>query len=145
MKKTLIKILTLMLVGVMLTMTLVSCSSYGKILSNFKSEGYVELSGEENSTAKTITTELEKGNVSCTVHILQKKLDDDASGLEQITNMGTTVIILEFSSDKEIAEAVKESGTLSGIIGDLQKTEYVRDNCVLVPLINTAAKDIFNK
>ncbi len=145
MKKKIFKLLTLMLVGVMLVTTLASCSSYGKIKSNFKSEGYIELESEDNSTAKTITAELEKGNISCTVHILQKKLDDDASGVEQITNMGTTVIILEFSSDKEIAEAVKESGTLSGIIGDLQKTEYVRDNCVLVPLINTAAKDIFNK
>jgi hypothetical protein len=134
-----------MLVGVMLVMTLASCSSYGKIKSNFKSEGYIELESEDNSTAKTITAELEKGNISCTVHFLQRKSGDDASALDKIADAATTVIILEFSSDKEIVEAVKESGTLSGIIGDLQKSEYVRDNCVLIPLINTAAKDIFNK
>ncbi len=145
MKNKFFKLLTLMLVGVMLVMTLASCSSYGKIKSNFKSEGYIELESEENDTAKTITAELEKGNISCEVHFLQKKLDDDASSIDKIANAATTVIILEFSSDKEIVEAVKESGTLSGIIKDVQKSEYVRDNCILIPLLNTNAKDIFNK
>ena len=145
MKKKIFKLLTLMLVGVMLVTTLASCSSYGKIKSNFKSEGYIELESEDNSTAKTITAELEKGNISCTVHFLQRKSADNASALDKLADAGTTVIILEFSSDKEIAEAVKESGTLSGIIGDLQKSEYVRDNCVLISLLNPNAKDIFNK
>lgn len=145
MKKKIFKLLTLMLVGVMLVATLASCSSYGKIKSNFKSEGYIELESEDNSTAKTITAELEKGNISCTAHFLQRKSADDASALDKLADAGTTVIILEFSSDKEIVDAVKESGTLSGIIGDLQKSEYVRDNCVLIPLLNPNAKDIFNK
>lgn len=145
MKKKIFKLLTLMLVGVMLVTTLASCSSYGKIKSNFKSEGYIELESEDNSTAKTITAELEKGNISCTVHFLQRKSADDASALDKLADAGTTVIILEFSSDKEIVEAVKESGTLSEIIGDLQKSEYVRDNCVLISLLNPNAKDIFNK
>ena len=145
MKKKIFKLLTLMLVGVILVATLASCSSYGKIKSNFKSEGYIELENEDNSTAKTITAELEKGNISCTVHFLQRKSADDASALDKLADVGTTVIILEFSSDKEIVDAVKESGTLSGIIGDLQKSEYVRDNCVLIPLLNPNAKDIFNK
>ncbi len=145
MKKKIFKLLTLMLVGVMLVTTLASCSSYGKIKSNFKSEGYIELESEDNDTAKTITAELEKGNVSCEFHFWQKKLDDDANDLEKIANALTTVIILEFSSDKEIADAIEESKKLSEIIGDLQKSEYVRDNCVLIPLLNTNAKDIFNK
>ena len=145
MKKKIFKLLTLMLVGVMLVATLASCSSYGKIKSNFKGEGYIELEGEENSTAKTITAELEKGSISCEIHILQKEIAEDASSLDKIANAATTVIILEFSSDKDMAEAIKESGTLSGIIKDVQNSEYVRDNCVLVPLLNANAKDIFNK
>ena len=145
MKKKVLKLLTLMLVGVMLVATLASCSSYGKIKSNFKSEGYIELENEDESTAKTITAELEKGKISCEIHILQKKLEDGATGLEEIANKATTVIILEFSSDEDMAEAIKESGTLSGIIKDVQDSDYVRDNCVLVPLLNANAKDIFNK
>ena len=143
--KKVLRLLTLMLVGVMLVTTLASCSSYGKILSNFKGEGYIELKDEEESTAKTITAELEKGNLSCTVHILRKELADDATALDKIGNAATTVIILEFSSDKDLAEAVKESNTLSGLIKDVQESDYVRDNCVLVSLLNTNAKDIFNK
>ena len=143
--KKVIRLLTLMLVGVMLVTSLASCSSYGKILKNFKSEDYIELKDEEDSTAKTITAELEKGDLSCTVHILRKKIADDASELEKLANAGTTVIILEFSSDKDLAEAIKESGTLSGLIKDVQKSEYVRDNCVLISLLNPNAKDIFNK
>lgn len=145
MKKKVLKLLTLMLVGVMLVATLASCSSYGKIKSNFKSEGYIELENEEESTAKTITAELEKGDITCEVHILRKEIAEDATVADKVTNSLTTVIILEFSSDKDLAEAIKESGTLSGMIEDAQKSDYVRDNCVLVSLLNVEAKDIFNK
>ncbi len=145
MKKKLLKNIALMLLGVMLVTLLASCSSYGKILRNFKNEGYEEIKDEENSTLNSISAELERGQISCTFHLLKKKISEDASSLEKIANQATTIIILEFSSDKDIQDAISESGTLSGMIKDIQNSEYVRDNCVLFPLINTDAKDIFNK
>lgn len=145
MKRNILKIFAVMLISVMLIATLASCSSYSKIKSNFKSEGYIELESEDNDTAKAITAELENGSVSCEFHFLQKELDDDASALDKIANAATTIIILEFSSDEDMAKAVSESSTLSGMISDLQKSDYVRDNCILIPLLNSDAKDIFNK
>lgn len=145
MKKKTLKLVALMLLGVMLVMALASCSSYSKILSNFKAEGYEEIKSEDNETVNKITAELESGKISCEFHFLKKKLDDDANAAEKLANATTTIVILEFSSDEDMTEAIKESGTLSGMIKDVQKSDYVRDNCVLIPLLNTNAKDIFNK
>lgn len=145
MKKKTLKLVALMLLGVMLVMALASCSSYSKILSNFKAEGYEEIKTEDNDDVKKITAELEDGKISCEFHFLRKKLADDANTADKITNAATTVIVLEFSSDKEMLEAIEESNTLTGMIKDAQKSDYVRDNCILIPLVNLNAKDIFNK
>lgn len=145
MKKKTLKLVALMLLGVMLVMALASCSSYSKILSNFKAEGYEEIKTEDNDDVKKITAELESGNISCEFHFLKKKLDDDANTADKFANATTMVVILEFSSDKEMLEAIEESNTLTGMIKDAQKSDYVRDNCILIQLLNSEAKEIFNK
>ncbi len=141
MKTTLIRLSTLLLLLCMM-LTLVSCSSYNKILKNFEDAGYTEIDTEEGddaATAKTIKAELEKGELSCTVHFLKKE-----GSLKY-------AIILEFSSDKELAKAFEENGsaTLKGLIKDVQESPYVNGNCILVPSLADAVSsertDLFKK
>lgn len=143
MKQTVIRLFAVALLLCMM-LTLVSCSSYSKILKNFEDAGYVELSTEEGddaATAKTIKAELEKGELACTVHILRK-----GEGL-----LAKYAVILEFTSDKELAKAFAEDGseTLKGVIKDAQDSPYVNGNCILIPsvgdLASTERTDLFKK
>ncbi len=140
--KTMTKLMALALVTVMLLTCLVSCgSTFNKIKKNFESAGYTYVTDGEDDTAKTITTELEKGNIDCTVHFFRTEGAFGAS---------VYAIVLEFKSDKELKKAFEENGsaTLKGLVKDAQESEYVRDNCVLVALTLTKQaemKEIFNK
>ena len=146
--KKMTKLLALAMVAVMLLTTLVSCgSSFNKIKKNFEGAGYTYVSQNESgdTMAKSITTELEKGELSCTVHFFKKELKS------MIVDITVYCMVLEFKSDKELAKAFAEDGseTLKGMIKDAQESEYVRGNCVLVPLALGDRKDemieIFNK
>jgi hypothetical protein len=132
------RILAFVLLSVMV-LSLVACSTYGAILKNFEEAGYTEIKDDDNSSVKTITAELEKGDLTCDVHFLRKE-----DGILNTRN----VIILEFSSEKELLEAVEESETLKGLIKDAQKSEFVNGNCVLLPLLSaildTSIRDLFN-
>lgn len=142
--KKMTKWLALALVAVMLLTTLVSCgSSFGKIKKNFEDAGYTYISESDDGTAKTIAAELKEGNLECTVHFFK----GEGKGL---LGVDVFAMVLEFSSDKELAKAFEENGsaTLKGLIKDAQESEYVRDNCVLVALTLTQQdemKEIFNK
>ena len=143
--KTMTKLTALVLVCVMLLACLVSCgSAFGKIKKNFEDAGYTYQSEDANgdSTAKTITAELEEGNLDCTVHVFK--------GDKGFLGTDVYAMVLEFKSDKELAKAFSEEGseTLKGMIKDAQNSEYVRDNCVLIALTITQQdemKGIFNK
>ena len=142
--KKMTKLLAVALVAIMLLTTLVSCgSAFGKIRKNFEKAGYTYVSedADGNSMAKTITAELEDGNLDCTVHVFK---GEGAFGVP------VYAMVLEFKSDKELAKAFAEEGseTLKGLIKDAQNSEYVRDNCVLVALTITQKdemKGIFNQ
>ncbi len=135
MKKNIFKVLALTLVSVMLLMVFASCSAYGKIEKNFTDAGY-ELVSEDNSTANTIKAELEEGEVGVTVHIFKKS--------DSILNYA---IVLEFSSEGDVEKSLEKSATLKGFVEDVQKSDLVRDNCVLIPIGIDAANmtEIFNK
>ena len=124
--KTMTRILAFALLAVMV-LSLVACSSYGAIVKNFKNAGYVEVDLEDadDSTAKKLVTETENGNLSCDVHLLQLKENDWLS---------YNAIILEFSSDEALTEALDDNATLKGLVTDAQKTKLVRGNCILIPL-----------
>ena len=134
-----VKLAAFMLVSVMLVMTLVSCSSYGKIEKNFKDAGYTEV--ELDETANKIVAELEEGSISCTAHLWKT----ESAVLDIIP---VYALVLEFGSEGDIDKAIEESGTISGMIEDVKKSELVRDNCLLVPFSLTKLeemKEIFNK
>lgn len=135
MKKNTFKVLALTLVSVMLLMVFASCSAYGKIEKNFTDAGY-ELVSDDNSTANTIKAELEEGEVGVTVHIFKKS--------DSILNYA---IVLEFSSEGDVEKSLEKSATLKGFVEDVQKSDLVRDNCVLIPIGIDAANmtEIFNK
>lgn len=135
MKKNTLKVLALTLVSVMLLMVFASCSAYGKIEKNFTDAGY-ELVSDDNSTANTIKAELEEGEVGVTVHIFKKS--------DSILNYA---IVLEFSSEGDVEKSLEKSATLKGFVEDVQKSDLVRDNCVLIPIGIDAANmtEIFNK
>ena len=143
--KTMTKLTALALVVVMMLTTLVSCgSSFNKIKKNFEEAGYTYVSkdADGNSTAQTITAELEEGNLNCTVHVFK--------GDKGFLGADVYAMVLEFKSDKELAKAFSEEGseTLKGLIKDAQNSECVRDNCVLIALTITQQdemKEIFNK
>lgn len=129
------RILCLALILVTL-FTLVACSSFGGIKSRFEKNGYtyIELD-EDNSTAKSITAELEEGEISCTLHMFKK---NDSL-------IPAIAMVLEFSSDKDLQKAIADDGseTLKGLLKDSQNSEYINGNCVLVPL--SINKDTINE
>ena len=135
MKKT-VKIVSMALLLVAVMVMLVSCSSFKKIKGNFEDAGYTLV--ENNDEANTITAELEEGNISCTAHLFQKKGD----------LLTYNALILEFKSDEDLNKALSESETLKGLVKDLQNSELINGNCLLVPLSLLKAEemiDIFKK
>ena len=141
--KTMTRVIAVSLVAVMLLLTLVACGSvFGKVKKNFEDAGYTYVSEDEdgNSTAKAIAGEQEGGEFNCTFHFFKK----DGLLLDKYC------MILEFESDKELQKAMEEDGsaTLKGLISDIQESNLVRDNCVLIPLSLTEYNDmieIFNQ
>ena len=125
----------LVVLAVVSVFTLVSCSSFGKIKSAFKDAGYEYVDVDENASAKTIAASYENGEVSCTVHLFKT---DGVAGID------VYAVVLEFKSDKEAAKALSENNTLTGFVKDMQESDLVNKNCVLIPLSITKAADMIN-
>jgi hypothetical protein len=131
--KKFVRIIAFALVAVM-ALSFVACSStFGKIKSNFEKNGYTYVEADEESTAKTITAELEQGNISCTAHLFKT---DGFIGID------VYALVLEFSSDKDMQEALNESATLKGFVQDAQDSKFVNGNCMLVPISLTKADEM---
>lgn len=135
------KIISLALVAVMLVSVLMlsACgSTYGKIEKNFVDDGFevVDTSDENGSNILSVTTALEDGEISCTVHVLKK-------------GAFTYAIIAEYSGDKEAAEALDDylDGGLASTLKDLDESKIVNGNCLLIPValnIVSAKSDVNN-
>ena len=144
MKKT-VKILSFLLVFVMMAVVLTSCSKYSALKSAFENKGYKENTSLEG-VANTIKTELEKENLVVTLHLLTK----ESNGL-------TSVLIVEFQSNEDMAKAYEESETIKGLVKDVQSSEdvkkmcealenagYAKGNCLCVPLSILYINEITN-
>ena len=136
--KKFVRVLAVALVAVMV-LSFVACSStFGGIKSNFEKNGYTYVDAKEDSTSKTITAELEEGDISCTAHLFKT---DGAFGVD------VYALVLEFKTDKDMKDAMSESATLKGMIKDAQESQLVNGNCLLVPFSLTKADEmikIFN-
>lgn len=147
MKKT-VRIVSMALLLVAVTIMLVSCSSFNKIKGNFEDAGYKLVENDEQTNK--ITAELEEGNISCTAHLFQKEADLGDLGSIVGDLVKYNALVLEFNSDADLEKALSEDGsaTLKGFVQDLQKSELVNGNCLLVPLSILKAEEmieIFNK
>lgn len=112
---------------VVLVLSLASCSAYGKIEKNFTAAGYevVDTKDAEGNDALSFIGEFdEDGEVSCTVHILKKSLTDYAIILEFGANADAQKKLDELLTDTDMANISKVD----------DKTQLIRDNCVLIPL-----------
>ena len=128
--KTFTRITAVVILAVMV-LSLVACSSFGGIKANFEKNGYTYVEdADSESTTKTITAELEEGDISCTAHLFKVKVGE----LPIVGDLFEYALVLEFGSDKDMQEAMAESETIKGIIKDAQDSEYINGNCLLVPI-----------
>lgn len=138
--KTMTRILAFALLTVMV-LSLVACSSFGSIKKNFEKAGYTYIENTDSedgdaATARTITAELEEGNISCTAHLFK------TTTTLVLVEVPVYALVLEFASDKDMAKAMDESETLKGFLKDAQESDYVNGNCVLVPLSITKFQEM---
>lgn len=105
-----------------------SCGKYNSILKAFEDAGYTEsdtATDIQQSVKDMVFGKDEDGNEDrsdVTLHVLYK-----GDGLVK-----ATVIIAEFKSDKALEERYEESKDLQNLVKDLQNSDYVNGNCVLV-------------
>lgn len=122
---------TCILLAVTMIMVLCGCSTYGSVKKAYEKEGYTENSDLEAYQAQVVEALGEDFKDVCSVHLMVKDTIKVA-------------LILEFKSTKEMEEQINESEKLKGMIKDVQKSDLVSGNCVLLfytPL--TDAPDIF--
>ena len=130
MKKRSITVVLVALIAAIAITLLCGCSSYSKIRRAYEVEGYSESENVEEYQTKIVEALGEDFEDVCSVHLM-------ADGLK-------VALILEFKSTQEMEDAINESESLKGLISDIQKSDYVSGNCVLLfytPL--TDAADIF--
>ena len=119
----------LMLVSLMLTLT--ACgSAYPGIEKNFVNAGFevVDTSDSDGKSYLSFITDLENGEISCTIHVLKKgKLSD---------NDLVYAVIAEYGADKDAAAALDEQldGGLASTLKDLDESKLVKGNCLLIPI-----------
>lgn len=138
--KKMTRILAFALLAVMV-LSLVACSSFGSIKKNFEKAGYTYIENTDSedgdaATARTITAELEEGNISCTAHLFKTTVT------LMVVEVPVYALVLEFATDEDMTKALSESETLKGMLKDAQDSDYINGNCVLVPLSITKFQEM---
>ena len=131
--KKLIKLLSLVLV-LTFALTLVACSSYGKLEEAFTKKGYT-VSESFDVILNDLKEDADKKDIAVTPHLLVK-----ASGINT-----DTILILEFKATDEMKEFVENSNQAQAIIKDvstdqnakdfyeaLENAGYVNGNCLVL-------------
>lgn len=141
MKKLLMTITSIALL-LTLSLSLVACSSYGKIEKALEEIGYAKI--ESSQEAEDIKKESE---VPVTMHVFSNK---DSLGLTEIAKLNI-VIVMEFKSSDEMKEYYEDSNTLQGLVQDIEEDGsakefydslvekgYANGNCLVIS--NTLSK-----
>ncbi len=121
-----------------LLLLLCGCSSYTGIRTAFEDAGYIEnesLGAYQQEVAAAIGSDFDD---VCTVHLFTRA----ATGLGDIGQMAVA-LILEFHSTDEMNRQIEASETLKGLIKDVQTSDYVSGNCVLLVNFGSDTLDIF--
>lgn len=143
--KKLAKILTLALV-VVLSLTMVACSSYKKVEKALVNIGYAVI--ESDDTANNVK---EESDVAITMHVLSNK--DSLKAIE-IYKLNV-VMILEFKATDDMIEYYKDSDTMQGFIKDVKDDGSAKEfydslvekglangNCLVISTNPAAAEDV---
>lgn len=115
----LIKRVFILAVSLFTLIILAGCTSFYGIKSDFEKAGYT-YSEEAKQYIDDVMNEFEEKEIIVTPHVFTKGLN--------------IAIILEFESTKELEEQIENSETLKGLLKDFQKSDFVRGNCVLIPI-----------
>lgn len=120
--KKILTVFTLMILAIFL----VGCSSIKDIQKNFEKEEYT-LSAKLDSMYENLVSELEEDDIVIKPYLYTK-------GLKM-------AILFEFKNTKELEKAIEDSHTLAGLIADLQQSDLVNGNVLLIPIAFTS-KDV---
>ncbi|HEY8396244.1 MAG TPA: hypothetical protein VIK96_05645 [Bacilli bacterium] len=113
------KTFLLIAVGALSLLFLTGCSSFMGIKNDFEKAGYT-YSEEANQYVEELMEEFSEKELVVKPHLFYKGLN--------------YAIVLEFKTSKDLNEQLKKSETLQGMLKDLQKSDYVRGNCLLIPV-----------
>ena len=133
MKKKFATIFSSLALVAMLIATLCACSTYGSVKSKYESNGWTE-----NEDCVKLQETLLKNALgedyaqTCKIHALAKNCS--------ILNY---VIILEFNSTDDMNKKIDESETLKGMIKDVQNSDFVNKNCILLFSMTNEGREIF--
>ena len=133
MKKKFATIFSSLALVAMLIATLCACSTYGSVKSKYESNGWTE-----NEDCVKLQETLLKNALgedyaqTCKIHALAKN--------GSILNY---VIILEFNSTDDMNKKIDESETLKGMIKDVQNSDFVNKNCILLFSMTNEGREIF--
>src|SRR5690554_5763900 len=104
---------------VLVLFTLTSCNNINTIKKDFEKNGYTYLNTNEG-TGKEIEKELKEDGIEVEVHMFKKSLN--------------FAIVIEFKSTKDLNSFFEDSETVKGLIKDLEKSDLVRGNNLLIPI-----------
>ena len=114
-----------------MTLILCACSSYSGIQSRMKKAGF-EVAENNSTETKTVTGVIDSMQLDCTIHTFSKKYEGT------IADVSSFAIVLEFNSNEELEKALEEkienNSALKEFIGNMEKSEYVNGNCILIPI-----------
>lgn len=133
MKKKFATIFSSLALVAMLIATLCACSTYGSVKSKYESNGWTE-----NEDCVKLQETLLKNALgedyaqTCKIHALAKN--------GSILNY---VIILEFNSTDDMNKKIDESETLKCMIKDVQNSDFVNKNCILLFSMTNEGREIF--
>jgi len=146
--KTSIKLITLLLILTM-AVTLVGCSSFGKVNKALTEIGYTKIENEEE--AKELEEESKDSEIAVTIHAYSNK---DTLSVADILKVNL-VIVVEFKATEDMKEYYEESDMLQGFVKDMEEDGsaeefynklveqgYANGNCLVFSINPLAAGEV---
>ena len=141
--KKIIMALSSIAIILVLSLSLIACSSYGKIEKALEKIGYAKI--ESSQEAEDMEKE---SDVAVKMYVFSNK---DSLGLTEIGKLNT-VIVMEFNSTEEMKNYYEDSNTLKGIVEDVKEDGsakefydslvekgYANGNCLVISITLSSA------
>lgn len=132
-----VTLLTVLMLTLSMLFALTACSSYGSIKKAYEDAGYTESESVQEYQDKIVEAlgeENENYENSCTAHLFVKT--------EGLFDSGVA-LVLEFHSTKALEEMTENSATFKGVYEDLQKSDWVKENCILLFALGSDSASVF--